>query len=134
MSQGLHMRSFLRRASGRQKHQESALGQAIVPQNTSGSQSIDSALAPALHGTMTSATGASDPQGLLVLTSPEDAEVDIVFVHGLRGHRIDTWTRKAPGEIDCFWPKDLLSKDIEKARYVHGDVNCLKVQYTDTGI
>jgi hypothetical protein len=119
MSQELDMRSFLRRASGRQKHQESVSEQSIAPQNTSGSQSIDSASAPALPGTMTPATGASDPQGLLVLTSPEDAEVDIVFVHGLRGHRIDTWTRKAPGEIDCFWPKDLLPKDVQKARYVH---------------
>jgi hypothetical protein len=31
---------------------------------------------------------------------------DIIFVHGLRGHRRKTWTKG-----DICWPKDLLSKE-----------------------
>lgn len=35
----------------------------------------------------------------------------IVFVHGLRGHRINTWSSN-----DTCWPKDLLPEDIKDAR------------------
>ncbi|KAK5625580.1 hypothetical protein RRF57_001296 [Xylaria bambusicola] len=36
----------------------------------------------------------------------------IVFIHGLTGHREQTWT----GKYGTFWPKDLLPKDIPNAR------------------
>ena len=39
----------------------------------------------------------------------------IVFVHGLTGNRENTWTHKESG---VFWPEDLLSRDLEKARIV----------------
>ncbi|KAF5004703.1 hypothetical protein FDECE_8814 [Fusarium decemcellulare] len=42
----------------------------------------------------------------------DDADVDIVFVHGLSGTRRGTW-RHADGTC---WPKDLLPKDLPKAR------------------
>ncbi|KAI8168729.1 hypothetical protein K4K49_012692 [Colletotrichum sp. SAR 10_70] len=41
------------------------------------------------------------------------AVADIVFVHGLNGHREETWT--APGETEP-WPKTLLPKEITDAR------------------
>lgn len=50
--------------------------------------------------------------GLLELEGPDDASVDIVFIHGVAGDRVQTWTRKH----GVFWPKDLLPKDIPSAR------------------
>jgi hypothetical protein len=40
-------------------------------------------------------------------------ENSIVFVHGLTGNCKSTWTHKA---AQVFWPKDLLSKELLKAR------------------
>ena len=41
----------------------------------------------------------------------------IVFVHGLTGNRENTWTGKSKNE-NIFWPKDLLSKHLCKARII----------------
>ncbi|RSL58869.1 hypothetical protein CEP54_007590 [Fusarium duplospermum] len=48
--------------------------------------------------------------GLEQLSSPESADLDIVFVHGLFGNRLNTWTKNG-----VLWPKQLLSEDLPKA-------------------
>lgn len=56
------------------------------------------------------------PIGCTELYSPEDpvlSEVDIVFVHGLRGHPARTWTKE-----HCYWPRDLLPKWRPDARVI----------------
>ncbi|KAI1205958.1 uncharacterized protein F4807DRAFT_464190 [Annulohypoxylon truncatum] len=60
-----------------------------------------------------------DPCGLgKPVTDPKDAKVDIVFVHGLNGNRITTWTSNPSDENPdpVFWPKDLLPSKCPNAR------------------
>jgi pimeloyl-ACP methyl ester carboxylesterase len=49
--------------------------------------------------------------GLDELYAPENATVDIVFVHGISGHRRDTWTKEG-----VLWPRDLLPTVVPDAR------------------
>ncbi|PVH96718.1 hypothetical protein DM02DRAFT_598696 [Periconia macrospinosa] len=44
---------------------------------------------------------------------PEDAKVDIIFVHGLTGNSFNTWLHK---ERYIHWPSQLLKDDIQLAR------------------
>ena len=37
----------------------------------------------------------------------------LVFVHGLGGHWYNTWSKNG-----VFWPKDLLSKDVQNVRII----------------
>ncbi|KFH47803.1 Protein SERAC1-like protein [Hapsidospora chrysogenum ATCC 11550] len=53
----------------------------------------------------------SSELGLDQLSSPESPDFDIVFVHGLFGNRINTWTKNG-----VLWPQQLLSEDLPKAR------------------
>ncbi|PNP81283.1 hypothetical protein FNYG_05315 [Fusarium nygamai] len=53
------------------------------------------------------------PDGVKVWHIPEDAELDICFIHGLSGNRDKTWT--APGQPNP-WPVELLSSQLAKAR------------------
>lgn len=52
------------------------------------------------------------------LADPKDAKVDIVFVHGLNGNRVTTWTSDPSDEnpISVFWPRDLLPSKCPNAR------------------
>ncbi|KAF4464586.1 ribonuclease p mrp [Fusarium albosuccineum] len=60
--------------------------------------------------------------GLREVHSGEDAKVDIIFLHGLRGEIEQTWTKDG-----VFWPKDLLPSDVPESRiFVFGyDANIL---------
>ncbi|RBR09691.1 hypothetical protein FVER53590_11729 [Fusarium verticillioides] len=49
--------------------------------------------------------------GLLEVHNGENAQVDIVFLHGLRGDREKAWTKNG-----VVWPKDLLPDDIPASR------------------
>ncbi|ENH67151.1 hypothetical protein FOC1_g10002784 [Fusarium oxysporum f. sp. cubense race 1] len=53
------------------------------------------------------------PDGVKIWHSPEDAELDICFIHGLSGNRDKTWT--APGQPNP-WPAELLPSRLAKAR------------------
>lgn len=49
--------------------------------------------------------------------SPEGA--DIVFVHGLNGHRVRSWEKG-----DVCWPRDLLGGDMPEARVISVNRDC----------
>ncbi|RAO73451.1 uncharacterized protein BHQ10_009463 [Talaromyces amestolkiae] len=53
--------------------------------------------------------------GLQTLSENAGDIIDIIFVHGLTGNRESTWTEKT---AKVFWPKDLLAKDLPKARII----------------
>ncbi|KAF5604072.1 ankyrin repeat domain-containing protein [Fusarium pseudocircinatum] len=53
------------------------------------------------------------PDGVKIWHSPEDAALDICFIHGLSGNRDKTWT--APGQPNP-WPAELLPSRLAKAR------------------
>ncbi|KAK1720523.1 hypothetical protein BDP67DRAFT_499999 [Colletotrichum lupini] len=55
------------------------------------------------------------PTGLKTLHDPAEGEavVDIIFIHGLKGHREKTWTAENASEP---WPKTLLPSEIPNAR------------------
>ncbi|KAG9499310.1 hypothetical protein J7337_010130 [Fusarium musae] len=49
--------------------------------------------------------------GLLEVHNGENAQADIIFLHGLRGDREKAWTKNG-----VVWPKDLLPDDIPASR------------------
>jgi len=51
--------------------------------------------------------------GLSTLHTTDKPEVDIVFVHGLRGHREKTWMKNG-----YLWPRDFLATDLENCRII----------------
>ncbi|KAL8952472.1 MAG: hypothetical protein Q9222_001613 [Ikaeria aurantiellina] len=54
-----------------------------------------------------------DTLGLTYFHCPEEAVVDICFVHGIGGGNVSTWASK-----DNCWPRDLLPNDIPDARII----------------
>ncbi|KAK3941299.1 Alpha/Beta hydrolase protein [Diplogelasinospora grovesii] len=65
------------------------------------------------------------------LMDPPDAKVDIVFVHGLTGDRVNTWTseptKRNPEPV--FWPKDLLPAKCKNARILSFGYNATVVHF-----
>ncbi|KAF2431165.1 hypothetical protein EJ08DRAFT_696835 [Tothia fuscella] len=54
-----------------------------------------------------------DRLGIKVLYSPDEPSIDVIFVHGLTGRQLSTWTAEG---ATAPWPKLLLSQDIPEAR------------------
>ena len=78
-------------------------------------------LAPDSTGNSHRRSGSRDrrlePQGLHVVHEPQDRRIaDIIFVHGLGGSSISTWSQDQDGLL--FWPKTFLRLDplLSKAR------------------
>ena len=53
------------------------------------------------------------PQGIQILCEPPDASIDVVFVHGLTGDRLRTWTSQ---RTSVMWPEKLLPAELPDAR------------------
>ncbi|KAF5846948.1 hypothetical protein GGP41_003228 [Bipolaris sorokiniana] len=68
---------------------------------------------PSKDGSGASRNDAIGPRILHDGTLGPSAGVDVVFIHGLRGSRVQTWST---GEY--FWPNDFLSEDLENARTI----------------
>ena len=115
MNQELDMRSFLHRVSDRKDHHEHSKNLSLIPRQV--------AKAPILRPCLDFLKlWGSEPYGLFEVAVPEAAEVDVVFVHGLHGHCRETWTKTSLDEPNCFWPEDLLAKDLSNAR--HATLGC----------
>ena len=55
--------------------------------------------------------------GSIPICTENEYKLDIVFIHGLNGHRKRTWTH----ENGTFWPRDLLPEVFPSARiYTYG--------------
>ncbi|KAK8138051.1 hypothetical protein PG984_001431 [Apiospora sp. TS-2023a] len=59
-----------------------------------------------------SATGAG-PMVLHNGIEPGEEGIDIIFVHGLNGHRVGSWTKDS-----VCWPRELLGSDVPHARII----------------
>jgi hypothetical protein len=69
---------------------------------------------PTSNAVRASKTTCNDfPDGVKIWHNPEDAKLDICFIHGLSGNRDKTWT--APGQLNP-WPAELLPSRLAKAR------------------
>ncbi|EAQ90394.1 hypothetical protein CHGG_02329 [Chaetomium globosum CBS 148.51] len=55
-----------------------------------------------------------DPFGLVVLHSPPERTIDVIFIHGLGGTSLRTWCRDR--DVDNLWPKLWLPVELPTAR------------------
>jgi triacylglycerol esterase/lipase EstA (alpha/beta hydrolase family) len=49
------------------------------------------------------------PYGLTLLHAPAQPLIDLIFVHGLRGGSVKTWTKS--DDEQCFWPQAWLPQE-----------------------
>jgi hypothetical protein len=63
-----------------------------------------------------SSSNAFGPYGLTLLHAPSEPLVDLIFVHGLRGGSVKTWSKHE--DIQYFWPQAWLPQepDLQHAR------------------
>ncbi|KAI9761267.1 MAG: hypothetical protein M1840_001991, partial [Geoglossum simile] len=95
------------------QHPATTVSEALPPpvspaSKTSGSQSITSDTVPSTSLSL----GQLGPQVLFHVTAKDHSGVDVIFVHGLRGSSLGTWSKG----VVC-WPRDLLKIDIQDALY-----------------
>ncbi|RSL47813.1 hypothetical protein CEP54_013216 [Fusarium duplospermum] len=65
---------------------------------------------------------------------PQTTKADIVFVHGLDGHRDKTWTCQGTDDMDpVFWPRDLLPSDCQDARILSFGYNASVAHFFNSG-
>ncbi|TLD31118.1 hypothetical protein PspLS_02866 [Pyricularia sp. CBS 133598] len=78
------------------------------------------------------------PLGLTVLFTPEEPQVDLIFVHGLGGGSRKTWSKTS--RRDHFWPQEWLPKDPSfrhvriqtfgyDSDYLRGRDDCLNIHH-----
>ncbi|KAF2131995.1 hypothetical protein P153DRAFT_310495 [Dothidotthia symphoricarpi CBS 119687] len=60
------------------------------------------------HGTSTS-TNSFGPYGLTLLHDPPEPLIDVIFVHGLRGGSVKTWSKNDDSQY--FWPQAWLPQE-----------------------
>jgi len=77
---------------------------------------------------------AAHPTGPLILNKNrggEEYNLDIIFVHGLRGHREKTWTDTST-KTEVFWPRDILLGDMSTARVISWGYNANVVNFASS--
>jgi hypothetical protein len=58
------------------------------------------------------------PPQLVVCVGEEPIKADVVFVHGLLGDRVKTWTKERDDGQAIYWPQDLLPVDNKNIRVI----------------
>ncbi|KAK8050133.1 hypothetical protein PG994_011863 [Apiospora phragmitis] len=72
--------------------------------------------APSSSRRVLTGDGTASGAGPMVLyngVEPGEEGIDIVFVHGLNGHRVGSWSKDS-----ICWPRELLGADVEHARII----------------
>ncbi|KAK9423371.1 hypothetical protein SUNI508_04265 [Seiridium unicorne] len=78
-------------------------------EKTESRKSLDSSRSESLNLTR----DAIGPLVLIDTAESHESGVDVVFVHGLYGHRVQTWNKSG-----VLWPRDFLSKDLPPSRII----------------
>jgi hypothetical protein len=104
---------FITQSTSSVQHPATTVSKALPPpvspaSKTPGSQSIASDTVPSTSLSLDQL----GPEVLFHVTAKGDSGVDVIFVHGLRGSSLGTWSKG----VVC-WPRDLLKIDIQDASY-----------------
>ncbi|KFY18040.1 hypothetical protein V492_00187 [Pseudogymnoascus sp. VKM F-4246] len=103
------MRRLLKNPFGRDKKAHKNVEDEAASTNAGEGTLGEDRTAPPQDPDLYSTEGAT---GIKVVAEPSNADLDIVFVHGLTGNRETTWTHK---RTHVFWPGEL-AQDINTAR------------------